>query len=53
MMSDQLIKIFGSREPFLNLSRDLGLLGLDNVKPLKVAFSSQAMGLAGKKARFV
>ena len=51
-LSDQLVKVFANPSPVLNLARDLGLIGLDNLAPLKTAFAQRAMGLADRKAHF-
>lgn len=51
-MSDQLVKIFASQSMLLSIARDLGLIGMDNVAPLKSAFAQRAMGLADRKAHF-
>jgi 2-octaprenyl-6-methoxyphenol hydroxylase len=51
-LSDQLVKVFGSSSPLINVGRDLGLIGLDNAPIVKSLFASQTMGLAGKKANF-
>jgi 2-octaprenyl-6-methoxyphenol hydroxylase len=50
--SDQVVKLFGHRSSLVALVRDVGLVALDNLPVLKSVFASQAMGLAGKKARF-
>lgn len=52
MFSDQLIKIFGSDSLLIGLSRDLGLIGLNNLPAVKRLLTRNAMGLGGKKARF-
>ena len=49
-LSDGLIKTFGSSHSMLGLSRELGLVGLNNVPFLKKRFVEQAMGQA--HARF-
>jgi 2-octaprenyl-6-methoxyphenol hydroxylase len=51
-LSDQLVKVFANPSPLLNVARDLGLIGLDNLAPLKTAFAQRAMGLADRKAHF-
>ena len=51
-LSDQLIKIFGSKMPVLSVLRDLGRVGLDNTPHLKSLFAAQTMGLAEKKTHF-
>lgn len=48
-MSDQLVKIFGSQSLLTSISREIGLIGLDNTPFLKSLFAAQAMGLAGRK----
>jgi len=52
LLSDQLVKLFGSASPFLGLGRDLGLIGLDNSALLKSIFAERAMGLSDRKAIF-
>ncbi|MFT6121644.1 MAG: 2-octaprenyl-6-methoxyphenol hydroxylase [Oleiphilaceae bacterium] len=52
IFSDQVVKLFGHRSSLLGMVRDAGLVALDNVPMLKSLFASQAMGMAGKKARF-
>jgi len=52
VFSDQVVKLFGHRSSLVSLVRDAGLVALDNLPMLKSLFASQAMGLAGKKARF-
>lgn len=52
IFSDQVVKLFGHHSTLVGLVRDVGLIALDNFPMLKSAFASQAMGLAGKKARF-
>src|SRR5690606_20876692 len=49
-LSDQLVKVFGSSSMFLGITRELGLIGLDNAPILKSLFASRAMGLAGRKS---
>lgn len=49
LMSDQLVKLFGSRSPFLSLAREWGLIGFDNSPLLKSLFAASAMGLAERK----
>jgi len=51
-LSDQLVKLFGSRSPILSIGRDLGLIGLDNMPILKSLFAARAMGLSDRKANF-
>jgi len=51
-LSDQLVKLFGSRSPVLSIGRDLGLIGLDNMPVLKSLFAARAMGLSDRKANF-
>ncbi|AUF94331.1 2-octaprenyl-6-methoxyphenyl hydroxylase [Pseudomonas sp. 02C 26] len=43
--SDQVTRMFGSRQPLLATGRNLGLLGLDLLPPAKRWFARQAMGL--------
>ena len=50
--SDQVVKLFGHQSLLVSLGRDIGLIALENLPVLKSAFASQAMGLAGKKAKF-
>lgn len=52
VFSDQVVKLFGHRSSLVGLVRDAGLVALENIPMLKSLFASQAMGLAGKKARF-
>ena len=52
IFSDQVVKLFGHHSTLVGLVRDVGLIALDNFPMLKSVFASQAMGLAGKKARF-
>jgi len=52
VFSDQVVKLFGHHSSLVGLVRDAGLVALDNLPMLKSLFASQAMGLAGKKARF-
>ncbi|KZY92479.1 hypothetical protein A3743_25945 [Oleiphilus sp. HI0072] len=51
-LSDQLVKVFANPSHILNLARDIGLVGLDNIAPLKTIFAERAMGLADRKAHF-
>ena len=51
-LSDQLVKVFANPSHVINLARDIGLIGLDNIAPLKTAFAQRAMGLADRKAYF-
>ncbi|MEL0168506.1 MAG: 2-octaprenyl-6-methoxyphenyl hydroxylase [Pseudomonadaceae bacterium] len=46
-MSDWLTRLFSNRRPVLAAGRNLGLLGMDIVAPLKSVFARQAMGLKG------
>jgi len=50
--SDRLVKGFSSDAFWLGLSRDLGLVGLNNLPVLKRIFAEQAMGLGGKQYQF-
>lgn len=43
--SDQVTRLFGSREPVIAAGRNLGLLGLDLLPSAKRWFARQAMGL--------
>ena len=43
--SDQVTRLFGTRQPVLATGRNLGLLGLDLLPPAKRWFARQAMGL--------
>ncbi|MDH0745844.1 2-octaprenyl-6-methoxyphenyl hydroxylase [Pseudomonas sp. GD03842] len=43
--SDQVTRLFGSREPMIAAGRNLGLLGLDLLPSAKSWFARQAMGL--------
>jgi len=52
LFSDQVVKVFGHSSLLVGLARDVGLIALNNIPMLKSVFASQAMGLAGKKARF-
>ena len=52
IFSDQVVKLFGHQSTLVGLVRDVGLIALDNFPMLKSIFASQAMGIAGKKARF-
>jgi len=52
LFSDQVVKVFGHSSLLVGLARDMGLIALNNFPMLKSVFASQAMGLAGKKARF-
>ncbi|MGI3129562.1 2-octaprenyl-6-methoxyphenyl hydroxylase [Halopseudomonas pachastrellae] len=45
--SDGLTRLFSNRRPVLAAGRNLGLLGMDIVAPLKSVFARQAMGLKG------
>ena len=45
--SDWLTRLFSNRRPVLAAGRNLGLLGMDIVAPLKSVFARQAMGLKG------
>lgn len=51
LLSDQLVRIFGSSSRLLGLLRELGLIGLDNTPLLKSWFAARSMGLAESKAR--
>ncbi|MEH6563969.1 MAG: 2-octaprenyl-6-methoxyphenyl hydroxylase [Halopseudomonas sp.] len=46
-LSDWLTRLFSNRRPVLTAGRNLGLLGMDIVSPLKSVFARQAMGLKG------
>tara|TARA_R110001592_G_scaffold127070_3_gene338621 strand:+ start:2747 stop:4006 length:1260 start_codon:yes stop_codon:yes gene_type:complete len=50
VLSDQLVKVFGSSSKMLSIARELGLIGLDNTPILKSFFAAQAMGVAGRKS---
>lgn len=43
--SDRLTRLFSNRQPLLTLGRNLGLLGLDILPPVKRVFARRAMGL--------
>lgn len=43
--SDQVTRLFGSRQPMITASRNIGLLGLDLLPSAKSWFARQAMGL--------
>lgn len=45
--SDWLTRLFSNQRPVLAAGRNLGLLGMDIVAPLKSVFARQAMGLKG------
>ncbi|WP_321348928.1 2-octaprenyl-6-methoxyphenyl hydroxylase [Halopseudomonas oceani] len=45
--SDWLTRLFSNRRPVLAAGRNLGLLGMDIVAPLKSVFARHAMGLKG------
>jgi len=49
--TDGLMRLFSSSFPPLVAARDLGLLALDMVPPLKRALMRQTMGLAGRLPR--
>lgn len=46
-VSDWLTRLFSNQRPVLAAGRNLGLLGMDIVSPLKTVFARQAMGLKG------
>ncbi|GAA6131218.1 2-octaprenyl-6-methoxyphenyl hydroxylase [Halopseudomonas sabulinigri] len=46
-LSDGLTRLFSNQRPVLAAGRNLGLLGMDIVSPLKRVFARQAMGLKG------
>lgn len=46
-LSDWLTRLFSNQRPVLAAGRNLGLLGMDIVAPLKSVFARQAMGLKG------
>jgi len=46
-LSDWLTRLFSNQRPVLTAGRNLGLLGMDIVSPLKTVFARQAMGLKG------
>jgi 2-octaprenyl-6-methoxyphenol hydroxylase len=52
IFSDQVVKLFGHHSSLVGLVRDAGIVALENLPMLKSLFARQAMGLAGKKARF-
>lgn len=51
--SDKLVKGFTGGDPMLSLSRELGLIGLNNMPVLKRLFAEQAMGLGGAQYKIV
>lgn len=50
-MTDGLVRLFTSPLASAGLARDLGMLGLDLLRPLKAAFADHSMGLAGRQPR--
>ena len=50
-LTDGLVRLFSSPLAGARAARDLGLLGLDLLPPLKTAFARRAMGLAGRQSR--
>ena len=50
-LTDGLVRLFSSPLAGVRGARDLGLLGLDLLPPLKAAFARRAMGLAGRQPR--
>jgi 2-octaprenyl-6-methoxyphenol hydroxylase len=50
-LTDGLVRLFSSPLAGIRGARDLGLLGLDLLPPLKAAFARRAMGLAGRQSR--
>ena len=50
-VTDGLVWLFSNRFPPLAALRNLGLIAMDIVPPLKHAFAHRAMGLAGHRAR--
>jgi 2-octaprenyl-6-methoxyphenol hydroxylase len=50
-LTDALVRLFGLPCPWAQLGRNLGLLGLDVLPPLRQRFARQFMGLRGRQPR--
>ena len=50
-LTDGLVRLFSSPLAGVRAARDLGLLGMDLLPPVKAAFGRRAMGLAGRQPR--